>query len=351
MTTWFRRESEIVRGSIQIAREHLAANPDDHETRASLAELERQRDDLYRGWENSSLRRAVESAGADRLAGSGSEQRVGLAIADGPAAVRNDRAASTSSTTTAKSLVGYAAVFNRWATIGGYFKEQIAPGAFAEALKKSDVRCLFNHDSNFIYGRTSASTLELGEDAIGLRFVCYLLAFDAQSYSLARRIDRRDLSGCSFSFTVEEDKWRLAPKAGDLDERTILKIGQLYDVGPVTYPAYPQTSVQALFEKVDTGRTAPLPAHDDDLDAEIPVERPQPGGRPIPAWRQRALDLRLKHIEDELHNWRVEHVKDDLDDLDRWRSVQKKRLAHLARHPEDKDRIDIPGGLLFAGRG
>lgn len=250
LSTWFEREASILRGAIAIAREHLAVHPDDGETRTSLAELEQQRSDLYAGWERSSVRRHMEQRVAPATAASATERRVNLAtpsdahLASGPRA-----AAAATATTTAKQLVGYAAVFNRSADIG-YFRERIVLGAFAQAIKTSDVRFLFNHDSNFIYGRSTASTLELLEDRVGLRFTCHLLPFDATSYALARRVDRMDISGCSFSFTVRRDSWKLASKFGELDERTILGIEQLFDVGPVTYPAYSQTSVHAVFEKV-----------------------------------------------------------------------------------------------------
>lgn len=348
MTGWFQRELAEIARAIDYGERHLAAHPDDSVTRASVAELRRQREELCSGWENSSLRRAVESSSA-APAGDGREQRVGLADAP-PTTFDVTRAASASSTTTAKSLFGYAANFNKWTTIGGYFKEQIAPGAFTDAIKQSDVRLLFNHDPNHVFGRTTASTLELAEDTVGLRFVCYLLPFDGPSYSLARRIDRRDISGCSFSFAVTEESWKLPSKAGDLDERTIRKIDRLYDVGPVTYPAYPQTSVQATFEKVDSGRAVSPWSHDGDLDSDIPVERPRPGGRAIPAWKQTLLEIELKNIQNELREWRIDHVEEILADIEREKEVQDKRAAHLAVHPEDAGRIDIPGGLLLAGR-
>ena len=56
-------------------------------------------------------------------------------------------------------------------------------------------------------------------------------------------VRRGDISKCSFKFTVEEDEWRYADKENKLeyDERTIRKIGKLYDVSLVVYPAYSDT--------------------------------------------------------------------------------------------------------------
>ena len=59
----------------------------------------------------------------------------------------------------------HAAVFNRETDIGGMFREEvIRPGAFTAAIGRDDVRALFNHNPNFVLGRTSAGTLRLSQD-------------------------------------------------------------------------------------------------------------------------------------------------------------------------------------------
>jgi len=298
LSRWFERELETIHRTIAFGREHLASHPDDRETRESVQQLEQERAALYRGWENSSVRRAVEACGEKKTAAPGGiEQRVGLAVESRshlPPEIRADT--GTAATLIAKRFSGHAAVFNRWADLG-YFKEKIAPGAFAEALKRSDVRFLFNHDANFIFGRSSASTLELREDSVGLAFTCYLLAFDGPSYQLARRIDRKDVSGCSFSFTVKRDEWKFPATPGGIDERTIVEIGGLFDVGPVTYPAYPQTDVIATFEKVER------PAR-----ASVPRSAPIPTAQGRAVLRDRAFYEELDRLDERIARQRRRQV-------------------------------------------
>lgn len=152
-------------------------------------------------------------------------------------------------------LVGYAAVFYRADDPGTEYElwgeavERIMPGAFDAALAEGDdVRALFNHDSNHLLGRRSSGTLRLTVDAVGLRFEIDLP--NTQSgRDTAVSAERGDLTGCSFAFTLREggSEWR---KEGDREVREI-RATRLYDVGPVTYPAYKATSVSVRSEDVD----------------------------------------------------------------------------------------------------
>lgn len=139
-------------------------------------------------------------------------------------------------------LEGHAAVFNKFSEDLGGFREKIAPGAFKESLRKSDVRALVNHDGNLVLGRNTAGTLTLKEDSEGLFF-----SVDLPDTQVARdikvSIDRGDIDQCSFGFIVEADTWEEKDN-GDV-ERTINKVRQLLDVSVVTFPAYPDTSVAA----------------------------------------------------------------------------------------------------------
>lgn len=144
-----------------------------------------------------------------------------------------------------KTIIGYAAVFNSLSDDLGWFREKIRPGAFSKCLAGDpDVRCLFNHDSNLVLGRTRNGTLDLLEDDKGLKFECQLP--DTQTArDLRALIERGDVSQCSFGFYVLEQAWE-EKKVGDQVETTreIIEC-ELFDVSPVTFPAYPATSVEA----------------------------------------------------------------------------------------------------------
>ena len=136
---------------------------------------------------------------------------------------------------------GYAAVFNKWSEDLGGFREKIAPKAFTRALKDSDTRALFNHDSNYVLGRTTSKTLDIQQDNKGLRFS--VIPPDTQwARDLGVSMERGDITQCSFGFVLAEngDEWR--EKDGAVT-RTIKDVQSLADVSVVTYPAYPDTTV------------------------------------------------------------------------------------------------------------
>jgi hypothetical protein len=142
-------------------------------------------------------------------------------------------------------LEGYAAVFDKPSEDMGFsgyeIREFIAPGAFDEVLKTSDCRAVFNHDPNMILGRQSAGTLELRADSRGL-FIGIDMPKTSYANDLAVSVERGDVREQSFCFVVGADEWTEDNK-NKVAMRTITKISKLFDVGPVTYPAYPDTDI------------------------------------------------------------------------------------------------------------
>ena len=134
-------------------------------------------------------------------------------------------------------ITGYAAVFDKWSEDLGWFKERIAPGAFTRTIKNADVRALINHDPNLVLGRTRNGTLRLWEDDTGLG---YDVDLPDTSYArdLQASIVRKDITQNSFGFRTIEDEW-----SEDGKKRTLLDV-ELFDVSPVTFPAYRQTKVK-----------------------------------------------------------------------------------------------------------
>lgn len=142
----------------------------------------------------------------------------------------------------APRIVGYAAVFNqRSDTLGGMFVEIIAPGAFDEVLTQ-DTRALFNHDPNYLLGRTASGTLRLTVDERGLAYEIDTPNTATIRDLVVEPLRRGDMSGSSFAMRVAKggDSWH--EEKDGLIVRTIYKIAELRDVGPVAFPAYPDSS-------------------------------------------------------------------------------------------------------------
>lgn len=141
------------------------------------------------------------------------------------------------------TIVGYAATFNELSLDLGGFREKIAPGAFKASLARGDdIRALIDHNPERIIGRRTSSTLRVTEDEKGLWVEIDLPDTQAGRDILAS-IKRGDVTGQSFSFYTIADDWKRDPATG-LWERTLLAVDAV-DVGPVTFPAYPTTSIAA----------------------------------------------------------------------------------------------------------
>ena len=155
------------------------------------------------------------------------------------------------------TVYGYAAKYNELSQDFGGWKERIAKGFF-RGVMADDCRCLFNHRSEAILGRTTAGTLRMTDDDVGLYYECDLP--DTQCGRDTRvSVLRRDLTGCSFAFRIADeggDMWQW-DDGSEYAIRTLTTCSRLYDVGPVTYPAYESTEVDSRsFERALQGREA-----------------------------------------------------------------------------------------------
>jgi HK97 family phage prohead protease len=159
-----------------------------------------------------------------------------------------------------QKISGHAAKFDQLSEDLGGFRERIAPGAFAKTIQSADIRALWNHDANIVLGRNKSGTLRLSEDSAGLAY-----EVDAPDTQLVRDmvlapIARGDVNQCSFGFFTVSDKWA---KVDGEWVRTLLEV-ELFDVSPVTYPAYPQTdvAVRSLKAAQDALTVPPAPSFD-----------------------------------------------------------------------------------------
>jgi HK97 family phage prohead protease len=137
---------------------------------------------------------------------------------------------------------GIAAVVNSVTDLG-MFEEVILPGAFDNALSKDyDIRCLFNHEAELILGRTKSNTCKVFVNADGNLEYTWIPDYENPTHvSVVRSIMRGDITQSSFAFTIKEQTWSDSTKYGTMGKRTIKIIDSLYDVSPVTYPAYEET--------------------------------------------------------------------------------------------------------------
>lgn len=153
-------------------------------------------------------------------------------------------------TENSRTIRGYAAVFDKNSVvISGSFIEKIERNAFDDVLN-SDFVALFNHDQNQILARNKV-TLRTGVDEKGLWY-----EFEAPNTTagndLLENIRLGNVQKSSFAFTVKEQRWEPPQGERKVSLRSIKKIDQLFDVSPVTYPAYPDTSVaQRSFEQIE----------------------------------------------------------------------------------------------------
>jgi hypothetical protein len=145
-----------------------------------------------------------------------------------------------------KEIGGIAAVVNSVTELG-YFEEVIERGAFDYALSREyDIRCLFNHESDLILGRTKAETCKVFVNADGNLEYTWIPDYENPTHmSVVRSIMRGDITQSSFAFTIKEQSWADSTKYGTMGKRTIKIIDELFDVSPVTYPAYSETEADA----------------------------------------------------------------------------------------------------------
>src|SRR5690625_536072 len=146
-----------------------------------------------------------------------------------------------------KVIEGYFSVFNSETELFPGAFEEIAPGAFDNTLS-NDIRALVNHDTGFVLGRNKSNTLELKVDSRGLWGSIKINENDSDAVNLYERVKRGDVDQCSFGFNIlkEDTDYR-----DDGSIKWTIREIDLHEVSIVTFPAYPETSVQARMQQVE----------------------------------------------------------------------------------------------------
>lgn len=138
-------------------------------------------------------------------------------------------------------IEGYFAVFGSEYRMWENAIETIDEGAFNDTLD-DDIRALVNHDSTLVLGRTTAGTLVLRVDRVGLWGSITINQADQDAMNLYERVKRGDVSQCSFGFDIIDQNTEVMENG-----TTVWKLRKvkLYEVSVVTFPAYEDTSVTA----------------------------------------------------------------------------------------------------------
>ncbi|MDG0821341.1 HK97 family phage prohead protease [Staphylococcus equorum] len=150
-------------------------------------------------------------------------------------------------------IEGYALRFNTESNPLGQ-KQKFIETVTSNSLENadlSDVRCLIDHNSSYVLGRTTAKTLDLNVDKEGLHFRCQL-PNTSYAKDLYENVKLGNVNQCSFGFAVDKDGDTFEKRSDGLFKRTVNKIKAIRDVSVVTYPAYKDTDVAPALRSIES---------------------------------------------------------------------------------------------------
>lgn len=155
----------------------------------------------------------------------------------------------------------------------GPFTEEIDRGAIDDVLEM-DVRGLFNHNDNYVLGRTKSGTMKLRKVEAGIEYD--IPELPASRADVMEAIERKDVDGSSFSFTVLEDAWTRGDE-NTKPHRRVMRFQRVYDMGPVAFPAYEDfavVSARSLQAAAEAGAEIPPELRDEPEPGAPPAEPP-----------------------------------------------------------------------------
>ena len=130
----------------------------------------------------------------------------------------------------------------------GWYDEIIEQGALMDTDLR-DVRFLVNHNTDMIplarsRNNNENSTMQMSIDEEGMNIRVDLdVENNSEAKNLYSAVERGDIDGMSFMFTVDEDRWE--DIESEHPTRYLIKIGRVMEVSAVTFPAYQATSISA----------------------------------------------------------------------------------------------------------
>lgn len=147
------------------------------------------------------------------------------------------------SDTDKKYIEGYFVVYNSEVELWPGYYEKIAPEALGKSIENNDIRCLFNHDTGFVLGRTGNGTVTLKSDSTGLYATVEINQNDRQAMDVYERVKRGDIATCSFGFFEKVHEME-TDESGLVVHNTVTE-ADVFEISICPFPAYEETEISA----------------------------------------------------------------------------------------------------------
>ena len=145
-----------------------------------------------------------------------------------------------------KVIEGYFALYEQETELFDGVYEIITKGAFDNTLN-NDIRALWNHNSQYVLGRSKNVSLEMKADDKGL-FGTIKLPNTQYAQDLHELVQRGDIDQCSFGFNILGEDLEELANGG---YRWRINEIDLHEISVVTFPAYENTTVQARSKQIE----------------------------------------------------------------------------------------------------
>jgi HK97 family phage prohead protease len=163
-----------------------------------------------------------------------------------------------------RTIEGYFALYEDETELFDGVYEIISKGAFDKTIN-SDVRALWNHNTQYVLGRSKNGSLKLQADDKGL-FGIIKLPNTQYADDLYELVQRGDIDQASFGFNINDEEFEELASGG---YRWRLKEVDLHEISVVTFPAYENTTVQARSKQIELIEQRKLQMKKDELSKRL----------------------------------------------------------------------------------